>query len=116
MSAIDRNRDMVAIKTAQQSVLVSLKDDNWERELDAETISNIRTHIALYRAFPQISGIARPHTRNATIYAQLGMDTRSCSSQVKAPYVVTGGLYVVMRDGQEHTLKMILSIRRKKCV
>lgn len=65
MSAIDRNRDMVVIKTAQQSVLVSLKDDNWERGLDAETISSIRTHIALYRAFPQIGGIARPHARNA---------------------------------------------------
>lgn len=37
VSAIDRNRDMVVIKTAQQSVLVSLKDDNWERGLDAET-------------------------------------------------------------------------------
>ena len=56
---------MVVIKTAQQSVLVSLKDDNWERGLDAETISSIRTHIALYRAFPQIGGIARPHARNA---------------------------------------------------
>jgi class II aldolase/adducin family protein len=55
-------------------VLVSLKDDNWERGLDAETISSIRTHIALYRAFPQIGGIARPHARNATIFAQLGMD------------------------------------------
>ena len=65
VSAIDRNRDMVVIKTAQQSVLVSLKDDNWERGLDAETISSIRTHIALYRAFPQIGGIARPHARNA---------------------------------------------------
>lgn len=65
VSAIDRNRDMVVIKTAQQSVLVSLKDDNWERGLDAETISSIRTHIALYRAFPQIGGIARPHVRNA---------------------------------------------------
>lgn len=74
VSAIDRNRDMVVIKTAQQSVLVSLKDDNWERRLDAETISSIRTHIALYRAFPQIGGIARPHARNATIFAQLGMD------------------------------------------
>ena len=65
VAAIDRNRDMVVIKTAQQSVLVSLKDDNWERGLDAETISSIRTHIALYRAFPQIGGIARPHVRNA---------------------------------------------------
>lgn len=74
VSAIDRNRDMVVIKTAQQSVLVSLKDDNWERGLDAETISSIRTHIALYRVFPQIDGIARPHARNATIFAQLGMD------------------------------------------
>lgn len=74
VSAIDRNRDMAVIKTAQQSVLVSLKDDNWERGLDAETISSIRTHIALYRAFPQIGGIARPHARNATIFAQLGMD------------------------------------------
>ena len=67
VSAIDRNRDMVVIKTAQQSVLVSLKDDNWERGLDAETISSIRTHIALYRAFPQIGGIARPHVRNAIV-------------------------------------------------
>lgn len=113
VSAIDRNRDMVAIKTAQQSVLVSLKDDNWKRELDAETISNIRTHIALYRAFPQIGGIARPHARNATIFAQLGMDTRSCSSQVKAPYVVTGGLYVVMRDDQKYTISPPLFFYRR---
>jgi len=74
VSAIDRNRDMIFIKTAWQSVSVSLKDNSWEQGLDSDTVSNIRIHLALYRAFPQIGGIARPHARNATIFAQLGMD------------------------------------------
>ena len=74
VSAIDRNHEVIVVKTAQQSMIVSLNDDNWIHGLDADTIADVRNHLALYRAFQQVGGIARPHARNATVFAQLGMD------------------------------------------
>ncbi|MCL2034889.1 MAG: L-ribulose-5-phosphate 4-epimerase [Oscillospiraceae bacterium] len=80
VSAIDRNRGLVAIKpsgveydamTADDIVLVDLDGNRVDGKLNPS--SDTPTHLKLYKAFPNIMGIVHTHSRWATIFAQAGM-------------------------------------------
>ena len=80
VSGIDRENGLVVIKprgveyerlTPENMVVVSLRtgdqvEGNWEPASDTPT------HLALYRAFPNIGSIAHTHSRWATAFAQAG--------------------------------------------
>ena len=79
-SEIDRKAGIVAIKpsgisyetmTADDIVVVSLENG---AVIDSalSPSSDTPTHLALYRAFPNIGGIVHTHSRWATIFAQAG--------------------------------------------
>jgi len=76
-SGIDRERGIVAIKasgvpyermTAGMIVLVDLEGRVVSGDLKPS--SDTPTHIALYRAFPHIGGVAHTHSQAATAFAQ----------------------------------------------
>jgi len=81
VSGIDREQGLVVIKpsgvgyeamTAADMVVVSLESgERVEGELSPS--SDTATHLALYKAFPDIGGIVHTHSRWATIFAQAGM-------------------------------------------
>lgn len=79
VSAIDRETGLIVIKPSgirysdmqpEDMVVVDLEgnavDGKWRPSSDTPT------HLALYRAFPEIGGVAHTHSRWATIYAQMG--------------------------------------------
>jgi L-ribulose-5-phosphate 4-epimerase len=77
-SGIDRQRGMMVIKPSgvsyaemqpRQMVVVSLSDGR-VIEGDLRPSSDSPTHLALYRAFPEIGGIVHTHSLNATSWAQ----------------------------------------------
>jgi len=81
VSGIDRGSGLVVIKpsgvsydgmTAEDMVVVDLdgnvRDGKWKPSSDTPT------HLELYKAFPNISGIVHTHSRWATTFAQAGMD------------------------------------------
>lgn len=79
VSAIDRQQGLVVIKpsgiayekmTVDDLVVVDL--EGVIREGRCKPSSDTDTHLALYRAFPDIGGIVHTHSRNATIWAQAG--------------------------------------------
>jgi L-ribulose-5-phosphate 4-epimerase len=81
VSEIDRRANVIAIKpsgveydvmTADDIVIVDLNGQVIEGALNPS--SDTATHIELYRAFPEIGGIVHTHSRNATIWAQAGLD------------------------------------------
>ena len=53
-------------------VIVDLEGNIIEGKLNPS--SDTATHIELYKAFPEIGGIVHTHSRNATIWAQAGLD------------------------------------------
>ena len=80
VSGIDRERGLVVIKpsgvsydgmTAEDMVVVDLQgkvvEGKWKPSSDTPT------HLALYRAFPEMGGIVHTHSRWATSFAQAGM-------------------------------------------
>jgi L-ribulose-5-phosphate 4-epimerase len=76
-SGIARDRGLVVIKpsgvpyetmTPADMVITDLEGRVVEGKLRPS--SDLDTHIALYRAFPAIGGIAHTHSRNATAWAQ----------------------------------------------
>jgi L-ribulose-5-phosphate 4-epimerase len=76
-SGIDRERGLVAIKpsgvpydkmTPADIVITDLDGHIVEGNLKPST--DLDTHTALYRAFPQIGGVAHTHSRHATAWAQ----------------------------------------------
>jgi len=78
-SGIDRNSGLVAIKPSgvpyeqmkpADIVVVSLEGETVEGKLRPS--SDLATHLALYRAFPEIGGAVHTHSRNATVWAQAG--------------------------------------------
>jgi len=80
-SGIDRQENVVVIKpsgvsyeemTAEHMVAVDLIS---EKAFDSKYTpsSDTSTHIALYKAFPNIGGVVHTHSRWATIFAQAGM-------------------------------------------
>ena len=76
-SGIARERGLVVIKpsgvpydkmTPADMVITDLDGHTVEGKLRAST--DLETHVALYRAFPSIGGIAHTHSRHATAWAQ----------------------------------------------
>lgn len=81
VSAIDRETNLVVIKPsgvdyesmkASDMVVVDLDGNVIEGELKPS--SDTPTHIALYRAFPEIGGVVHTHSTYATAWAQAGLD------------------------------------------
>lgn len=81
VSEIDREKDVMAIKpsgveydemTIDDIVVVDLSGSIVEGRLNPS--SDTKTHIELYKAFAEIGGIVHTHSRNATIWAQAGLD------------------------------------------
>lgn len=81
VSEIDRNANIIAIKPsgveynvmkADDIIIVNLNGNIVEGKLNPS--SDTATHIELYKAFPEIGGIVHTHSRNATVWAQAGLD------------------------------------------
>ncbi len=81
VSGFDPNKRLVVIKPsgldydAMQSddmVVVDLEGNVVEGELRPS--SDTPTHLALYRAFPEVGGIVHTHSTYATAWAQAGLD------------------------------------------
>jgi L-ribulose-5-phosphate 4-epimerase len=91
-SGIDRGRSLLAIKptgvpyekmTTADMVITDLEGRVVEGSLRPS--SDLDTHIALYRAFPSIGGIAHTHSRHATSWAQAGREI-PCFGTTHADY------------------------------
>ena len=81
VSAIDRTTNLVVIKPsgvsydemkAEHMVVVDL--DGNVVEGDFKPSSDTATHLALYKAFPNIGGVVHTHSTYATAWAQAGRD------------------------------------------
>lgn len=72
VSAINREAGLIAVKSANDMLVADLLGNILEGN-DAAA-SDIQSHIEIYQAFPKLGGIARPHARYATIFAQVGME------------------------------------------
>ena len=82
VSGIDREKGLVVIKPSgvdyngmepRDMVIVDLKtgetvEGQWKPSSDT------KTHLEIYRAFPEIGGISHTHSSNAVAFAQAGMD------------------------------------------
>ena len=81
VSAIDRSTGYVTIKPSGVSYEQMTVDDMVVIDLDGTVIdgnykpsSDTPTHLELYKAFPEIGGIAHTHATYATAWAQAGRD------------------------------------------
>ena len=92
-SAIDRERGIIAIKpsgisysglTPEKIVLVDL--NNRVINSKYKPSSDVKTHIELYRHFPEISGVVHTHSCFATAWAQAKKDI-PCFGTTHADYV-----------------------------
>ena len=92
-SGIDREKDLVVIKpsgveyadlTPDKMVVVSLKTGE-TIEGDLNPSSDTKTHLELYRAFPEIGGIVHTHSPYAVAWAQAGKDI-PCYGTTHADY------------------------------
>ena len=81
VSGIDREKDLVVIKpsgvsydnmTPSDMVVVDLKSGKVV-EGDLNPSSDTPTHLALYKAFPEIGGVVHTHSTFATAWAQAGL-------------------------------------------
>ena len=79
VSGIDRENGLVAIKPSGVSYESMSADDMVVVDLDGKVVegslkpsSDTPTHIELYKAFPEIGGIAHTHSTYATAWAQAG--------------------------------------------
>lgn len=123
VSGIDRERGLVVIKPSGVSYdemkprhMVVVDLDNNVIEGDLNPSSDTRTHTVLYRAFPQVGGIAHTHSVHAVAWAQARRDLPClgtthadyCSgpvpctkpltaTQVKRAYEAETGLAIVRR-------------------
>ena len=82
VSGIDREKGLVVIKpsgvdyetmTAEDMVVVDLKTGE-KVEGDLNPSTDTPTHLELYRACTDIQGVVHTHSRNATSFAQAGID------------------------------------------
>ena len=81
VSAIDRESGLIVIKPSGVLYDSMLPEDMVVVDLDGKVVegrlkpsSDTPTHIALYKAFPEIGGIAHSHSEFATSWAQACMD------------------------------------------
>lgn len=80
VSAIDRESGLVVIKPSGVEYDDMTADDMVVVDLDGKVVeghykpsSDTPTHVALYKAFPEIGGVVHTHSRWATSYAQSGL-------------------------------------------
>ena len=80
VSQLDREKGVVAIKPSgvdydklrpEDMVVLDLQGNVVSGRLNPS--SDIKTHLALYNAFPQIGGIVHTHSTHATAWAQAGL-------------------------------------------
>lgn len=120
VSGIDRSTGLIVIKpsgvayesmTEQDLVIVSLDGNVVEGKLNPST--DTPTHIALYKAFKSIGGVAHTHSRWATIWAQSGRGIMPYGTThadfAAGPIPCTRGLTraQVQRDYEANTGKLI---------
>ncbi len=81
VSGIDRESGLVVIKpsgvdydTMKVSDMVGVDLDGNVVEGDLRPSSDTPTHLALYKAFPEIGGVVHTHSTYATAWAQAGID------------------------------------------
>jgi len=81
VSGIDREKGLIVIKPSgvsyeelspENMVVVNMEGEVVEGDLNPST--DTLTHVALYHAFPEISGVTHTHSKYATIFAQGGLD------------------------------------------
>ena len=72
VSAIDRDGGHLVVKSADGAFVTDLQGNVLEGIGNLST--DIPAHFAIYRAFPLVKSVVRPHARFATIFAQLGMN------------------------------------------
>ena len=84
VSAIDRSKGLVVIKPSGVSYETMKASDMVVVDLDGKVVegtlrpsSDTPTHVALYKAFPNIGGIVHTHSQFATAWAQAGIDLPS---------------------------------------
>ena len=92
VSGIDRDKGLVVIKPSgveyedlspDQLVVLDLEGHVVEGDLNPS--SDTKTHLALYRAFPQLGGIVHTHSPHAVAWAQAGEDI-PCYGTTHADY------------------------------
>jgi L-ribulose-5-phosphate 4-epimerase len=121
VSGIDRRRGIVAIKPsgvpyeslkADDIVLVDLEGRVVEGWLSPS--SDTPTHVELYKAFPQVGGIAHAHSEYATMFAQAGREIpcfgTTHADQFHGPVPLTRLLVEaeVVEDYERNTGKIIV--------
>ena len=79
VSEIIRQAGVVIIKPSGVDYDIMTPDDMVAVDMDGNVVeghlapsSDLPTHLALYRAFPAIGGVAHAHSRWATVFAQAG--------------------------------------------
>lgn len=84
VSGIDREKGLVVIKPSGVSYDAMKASDMVVVDLDGKIVdgelnpsSDTPTHLALYKAFPEIGGVVHTHSTYATAWAQTGMDIPS---------------------------------------
>lgn len=81
VSGIDREKGLVVIKPSGVSYDVMKAEDMVVLDLNGNVVegsmkpsSDTATHLALYKAFPNVGGIVHTHSTYATAWAQAGID------------------------------------------
>ncbi|MGM9521177.1 MAG: L-ribulose-5-phosphate 4-epimerase [Oscillospiraceae bacterium] len=92
VSGIDRERGLFVIKPSGVSYEDMAPGDMVVVDMDGRIVegslspsSDTKTHLALYRAFPQIGGIVHTHSTHATSWAHAGRDI-PCYGTTHADY------------------------------
>ena len=92
VSGIDREKGLMVIKpsgvpyeelTPEKMVVTDLEGTVVEGNLNPS--SDTKTHVELYKAFPELGGIVHTHSPNATSWAQAGRDI-PCYGTTHADY------------------------------
>ena len=88
VSGIDRERGLVVIKPSGVSYDELTPDDLVVLDLDGKVVdgelnpsSDTKTHLELYKAFPEIGGIVHTHSPYAVGWAQAGRDIPAARSR-----------------------------------
>jgi L-ribulose-5-phosphate 4-epimerase len=127
ISAIDRHQGAVAIKPSgvpyadlrvEDMVVVDLQNNVLDGSLRPS--SDVKTHICLYRAFPNIGGIVHTHSRYATAWAQamkpipvLGTTHADlCPGDIPCTKTMTDE--AIRRDYEEETGQQIMRVFRSR--
>ncbi len=121
VSAVDRDKKVVCIKPSgvdyakmkpQDMVLLDLEGQVLEGELKPS--SDTKTHLALYKGFPDIGGVAHTHSGYATAWAQakrpLPCLGTTHADHFYGPIPCTGALseHRIQKDYEQETGKLII--------